>query len=272
MDSLFHIISIYKRLNVILIFTIEMTRTQPEVSKQKAVTFPFVSVVTPTYNRRRFIPHLIECYNSQTYPKDRMEWIILDDGSDPVEDLFNGLDIPNLYYVRETEKKNIGAKRNTLNRESCGDIIVAMDDDDFYPPERVSAVVAAFKQRPNVQLAGSSEIYMYYTDIKTIYKLGPYAPNHATNGTMAWRREYANTHLYDEDVTHAEEKSFLDSYKHPMIQLDPMKVMLVMSHTDNTFDKKKMREQENNPFVKKTALKLRNFIKNTQLREFFATA
>jgi glycosyltransferase involved in cell wall biosynthesis len=249
-----------------------MKRTQPAVSRQQTVNFPFVSVVTPTYNRGRFIPHLIECYKAQTYPKDRMEWIILDDGSESVEELFKNLSIPNLHYIRETEKKNIGAKRNTLNRESCGDIIVAMDDDDYYPPERVAAVVTAFKKHPNVQLAGSSEIYMYYTDIKTIYKLGPYAPTHATNGTMAWRRSYADSHLYDETVTHAEEKSFLDSYKHAMIQLDAMKVMLVMSHSDNTFDKKKMRDQPDNPFVKKTTMKIRDFIKDAKIREFFANA
>jgi glycosyltransferase involved in cell wall biosynthesis len=201
-----------------------------------------------------------------------MEWIILDDGSDSVEDLFKGLPFPNVHYLRETEKRNIGAKRNRLNREVCGDIIVAMDDDDFYPPERVSAAVKAFKQRPNVDLAGSSEIYMYYSDIKVIYKLGPYAPTHATNGTMAWRKKYSDTHLYDETVTHAEEKSFLDEYKHPMIQLDPMKVMLVMSHTDNTFDKKKMREQVGNPYVKKTTMKLRDFIRDGKVREFFASA
>jgi glycosyltransferase involved in cell wall biosynthesis len=201
-----------------------------------------------------------------------MEWIILDDGSDSVEDLFKGLPFPNVHYLRETEKRNIGAKRNRLNREVCGDIIVAMDDDDYYPPERVSAVVKGFKQRPNVDLAGSSEIYMYYSDIKVIYKLGPYAPTHATNGTMAWRKKYSDSHLYDETVTHAEEKSFLDEYKHPMIQLDPMKVMLVMSHTDNTFDKKKMRDQVGNPYVKKTTMKLRDFIRDGKIREFFATA
>ena len=248
------------------------TKQQPVVSRERAVNFPFVSVITPTYNRRRFIPHLIACYEQQTYPKDRMEWIILDDGSDPVGDLFKGLSHPNIHYIYNAEKQNIGAKRNQLNREACGDIIVAMDDDDFYFPERVYAAVKAFKLHPTIQLAGASEIFMYYSDTKEIYKLGPYAATHATNGTMAWRKSYADTHLYDETVTHAEEKSFLDSYKHPMIQLDPKMVMLVMSHTDNTFDKRKMREQPNNPMVKKTALKIRDFIRDKALREFFATA
>ncbi len=33
----------------------------------------FVSVVTPTYNRRNFLPILIHLYKSQTYPKELRE-------------------------------------------------------------------------------------------------------------------------------------------------------------------------------------------------------
>ena len=95
---------------------------------------PFVSVITPTYNRRRFIPALIKCYESQDYPKDRMEWIILDDGQETVEDFFNELKerIPNIRYIYLEDKLLIGGKRNILNQEAKGEIIVAMDDDDFY--------------------------------------------------------------------------------------------------------------------------------------------
>jgi glycosyltransferase involved in cell wall biosynthesis len=243
------------------------TKTQLEAN------FPFVSVLTPTYNRSRFFPSLIEIYKSQKYPKNRMEWIILDDGQEDCTEILEkeANDIPNIRYIRLAEKINIGAKRNRLNQEAKGEIHVAMDDDDFYFPERVSAVVTAFKNHPKIELAGSSEIYMYYSDIQTIYKMGPYSQNHATNGTMAWRSSYAKTHRYDEDVTHSEERSFLDDYVHPMIQLDPFKVMLVMSHSENTFDKKKLRLNEN-PFVKRTGMKMKDFIKDKKLREFYSKA
>jgi hypothetical protein len=89
---------------------------------------------------------------------------------------------------------------------------------------------------------------------------------------MAWRVSYARAHRYDEDVTHAEEKSFLEEYKHPMIQLDPFKVMLVMSHSENTFDKKKLREDTANPFIKKTGMKIKDFVKDAAARNFFANA
>jgi hypothetical protein len=76
------------------------------------------------------------------------------------------------------------------------------------------------------------------------------------------------THRYDETQTHAEEKSFLEDYKNPMIQLDPFKCILVMCHADNTFDKNNLRNS-NNPLLKETPMKINFFIKDKVLREFF---
>lgn len=232
-----------------------------------------VSVITPTANRRKFIPYLIEMYAAQTFPKNRMEWIILDDGEDSVEDLFKEASkkIPNIRYIYEKEKQLIGKKRNRLNDEAKGQIIVAMDDDDYYPPCRVQHVLDNFQRHKNIELAGSSKMYMFFTYDKKIFEIGPYNQNHATNGTMAWRKSYSNKHRYDETVPFGEEKSYLENYVHPMIQLDPMKVMLVISHTANTFDKMKLRQQ-NNPLLKETNLTMRHFIKEPKLRTFFFNA
>ena len=230
----------------------------------------FVSVLTPTYNRRNFIPSLIECYKAQDYPLSSMEWIILDDGEDCVKDLFDDTGIPNIRYIRLNEKLLIGAKRNILNREARGSILVAMDDDDYYTPKRVSHAVEKLSST-SLQVAGSSELFLYYSDVKQIYKLGPYGVNHATNGTMAWKKEYANTHSYDETVAFAEERSFLVDYTTRIIQLDPLQVMLAMSHSDNTFNKKNIRDGRN-PFVKKSALTLAQFISSPTLRAFYESA
>ena len=236
-----------------------------------------VSVVTPTYNRRKFIPILIEIYRNQTYPKEKMEWIIIDDGKDCVEDLFKEASktIPNIRYIYLDEKVRIGAKRNLLNKEARGSIIVAMDDDDYYPPDRVSSVVDAFKKYPRVDLAGSSEMNMYYLDDNKIYTLGPFYPNHATNGTMAWRKRYSDIHAYDEFVTFAEEVSFLENYKNQMIQLDPKKTILVICHKDNTVDKHELREGHlSDPRIMKQKMReskyqLNDFIKEPMILNFY---
>lgn len=231
------------------------------------VDLPFVSVLTPTFNRRPFIPYLIECFKDQDYPQEKMEWIILDDGTDKTGDLFLNSGLTNVRYYSENKKLNIGAKRNKLNSYAKGEIIVCIDDDDYNPPERVSHVVHMLKVRPKFEICGSSQIYLYYTDIDKIYKAGPYGPNHCTNGTMAYRRSYIKNHKYDETVTHAEEKSFLNSYTEPMIQLNPMKVCLVISHKSNTFDKIPLRD--NNPKFKLTNMNISAFIKNDKLLKYY---
>jgi glycosyltransferase involved in cell wall biosynthesis len=233
---------------------------------------PFVSVLTPTYNRRKFIPAAIAMYKAQTYPKDRMEWIIVDDGSDKVEDLFKEASktIPNIKYISLDTKLLIGQKRNMLNDNAKGEIMVAMDDDDYYPPDRVSHAVIKFIQNPKVMLAGSSEMYLYFRVDGKILKAGPYNANHCTNGTMCYRRAYMLSHRYDETQTHAEEKSFLDDYKNPMIQLDPFKCILVMCHADNTFDKNNLRNS-NNPLLVETSMKISGFIRDKALRDFFVS-
>jgi glycosyltransferase involved in cell wall biosynthesis len=231
---------------------------------------PFVSIVTPTYNRRRFIPSLIKMVQTQTYPRNKMEWIVYDDGQEEVRDLFEAMrhDLPTLNFIWSEDKMTLGEKRNRLNQEAKGDIIVAMDDDDFYFPERVQEAVMALTMNPDVHLAGSSEVYMYFTDTREIWKAGPYFSRHATNGTMVWTKDYARTHRYNETVAFAEERSFLDEFINPLIQLNPKKVMLVMSHTDNTFDKTELRKIKN-PLLQKTDLKMSDFIKDTELYDFF---
>ena len=57
-----------------------------------------VSVLTSTCNRARFIPRLIEMYKKQTYPHEKMEWIILDDGETKVKSLFLNSGLPNIRY------------------------------------------------------------------------------------------------------------------------------------------------------------------------------
>jgi glycosyltransferase involved in cell wall biosynthesis len=200
-----------------------------------------------------------------------MEWIILDDGLDKVEDIFMELTkgLPNIRYIALKEKINIGAKRNLLNKEAKGDIIVCIDDDDYYPPERVAHVVTKLMSVPKINLAGSSELYVHFNDTGEIYKFGPYGKSHATNGTMGYKASYGKTHFYDESLTHAEEKSFLEDYIHPMVQLDPLKTILVMSHSENTFDKKDIRDRENH-FIKHTKLKLKDFVKDKKLRDFYS--
>lgn len=229
--------------------------------------YPFVSVCTPTFNRRPFINAMIKCFNHQTYPKNRMEWIIIDDGSDKIEDLVK--DHPNVKYFPYDTKMSLGKKRNLLHEKSQGDILVYMDDDDYYPPERVSHAVDKLTSNKEALCAGSSEIYIYFKHIEKMYQFGPYNEKHATAGTFAFKRELLKDHRYDDEACLAEEKAFLKDYTVPFVQLDPKKVILVFSHVHNTFDKKKLLDNPHPQFCKESNKRVEDFVKEKDLKDFY---
>lgn len=227
---------------------------------------PLVSICTPTYNRRPFIRSLIKCFENQDYPKDKMEWIIIDDGEDKVSDLFEK--VPQVKYFAYDEKMKLGKKRNVMHSKCSGDVIVYMDDDDYYPPARVSHAVQCLRNNKRALCAGSSEIYLYFKHISKMVRFGPYGTRHATAGTFAFRKELLEQTSYEDDVDMAEEKHFLKQYTIPFTQLDPKSTILVFSHSYNTFDKKKLLS-ENNKNLHDTDKKIEDFIKEPDQRDFY---
>jgi glycosyltransferase involved in cell wall biosynthesis len=233
---------------------------------------PMVSVCTPTFNRRPFIETMFECFRNQTYPKNRIEWIIVDDGTDKIRDLIEKSNIPQIRYFEVNERMNLGAKRNYMHSFVKGNIIVYMDDDDYYPPDRISHAVERLQENPNALCAGSSEIYIYFKHIHKMIQCGPYGPNHATAGTFAFRRELLQITRYEDHAALAEERAFLKDYSIPFVQLDPMKSILVFSHEHNTFDKRKMFNNSHPDFFKESTKTVDDFIKFTSeanIKKFF---
>jgi glycosyltransferase involved in cell wall biosynthesis len=196
-----------------------------------------------------------------------MEWVIIDDGTDKIGDLVK--DIPQVRYFAYEERMNLGKKRNLMHEKAKGDIIVYMDDDDYYPPERVSHAVEMLQKNPSFLIAGSSTLFIYFKHIQKMYQFGPYGPNHSTAALFAFRRkELLQITRYDDNAALAEERDFLQEYKIPLLQLDPMKCILVFSHEHNSFDKKTLLETPN-PSVKETTIKVEDFVKEPDILTFF---
>ena len=239
-----------------------------QLKKQLKHEKPFVSVCTPTFNRRPFIPSIIKCYMEQDYPQDKMEWIIIDDGTDSIEDLVS--DISGVKYFRYEEKLTLGKKRNLMHEKSKGDIIVYMDDDDYYPPQRVSHAVTTLLRSSKALCAGSSEMHIWFNDTQQMIQFGPYGPNHATAGTFAFKRKLLDITSYEETACLAEEKHFLKNYTIPFVQLNPRQTILCFSHEHNTFDKRRLLNgMENNKFVNASTYEVGDFIKDDNLKRFY---
>ena len=254
------------------------SKTKQSKKNNSSGLLPNVSICTPTFNRRPFFEGLIQCIAAQDYPRQKMEWVVVDDGTDCVKDIIESekcketLKGIKIVYVYEKEKMDLGKKRNLMHQKCTfkdqNDIIVYMDDDDYYPPKRVSHSVSKLLSNPKVLCGGSSEIYLWFNSLNSMYKFGPYGPNHATAGTFAFKRSLLLQTHYEDEAVLAEEKHFLKDYTVPFIQFDPMHTILVVSHEQNTFDKKRLVNKENK-FCKESALKVHHFIKDASLCEFY---
>ena len=248
------------------------TNTNTDTDTDIHNELPFVSICTPTFNRRPFIKTMFECFKNQDYPQHRMEWIIVDDGTDKIKDLIETSNIPQIRYFELDNKLALGAKRNYMHKHVKGSIVVYMDDDDYYPPERVSHSVEKLMSDDKVLCAGGSEIYVYYKSMDKMMQCGPYAPNHATAGTFAFKTKLLEDTKYNDDAALAEEKAFLKDYTVPFVQLDPLKTILVFSHEHNTFDKREMFKTSHPDYFKESTKTVDTFIRKPHeqnVKQFF---
>jgi glycosyltransferase involved in cell wall biosynthesis len=178
---------------------------------------------------------------------DKIEWIIIDDGTDKIQDLVSH--IPQVKYYKYNNQMSLGKKRNLMHQKTSGEYIIYMDDDDYYPPERIEHAVNSL-QNSVYSIAGCSKLIMYFNEYDRIYQMGPYNESHATAASFAFKRSFlTELNTYDDNCNFGEEKHFLKNYTIPLLQLDTSKTIFVFSHIHNTFDKKKLIQYGNTLFV-----------------------
>lgn len=202
----------------------------------KSENFPFVSVITPTYNRHEHIPLVVYMFNTQDYPQNYMELVIFDDS--PTQYKGQCIQQSNIRYIHEQQRYSIPQKRNRLNDEAQGKYIVCFDDDDYYPPQRVSHAISSL-QESGKELAGCTKILLAHTYTEVVISVGPFHNNHATNNTFAYTKSLSQRNRYnDNDFKNiSEERIFTNNFKEPMAQLDPQKTIICLQNGTNSVDK-----------------------------------
>lgn len=116
---------------------------------------PFVSVLIDTYNHERFIEEALASVLAQDYPVEAREIIVVDDGStDRTPEILRRFES----QAKILRKPNGGqASAFNFGIPHCkGEIVTFLDGDDWWAPNKISAVVAAFEANPTVGLVGHS--------------------------------------------------------------------------------------------------------------------
>jgi hypothetical protein len=206
------------------------------------VVEPTVSIVTITqYSRRECLANLSMLIKAQIY-KNIVEWVIVEGTQDKADSIKNTKlisvmksDIP-INFITWSSGQPLSNLRNSGNEACRGDIIVCMDDDDYYPPTRITHAVYML-QKSTALLAGCSAAYIYFYSTGQFFQFKGFGKRHSINNCLAYKRAYLLNHAYAPNLLKAEETSFTNGFSEPMVQLDPGKTIVISGHATNTVDK-----------------------------------
>ncbi len=118
------------------------------------MTEPGLSIVVPTRNREQRLQATVSAILRQTYPEERRELIVVDDGSTgDTARLVRALGEAGVTYVRQPHL-GAAAARNTGAARAAGDLLVFVDDDIELLPDAVEGMVEAHRRRPHAVIVG----------------------------------------------------------------------------------------------------------------------
>jgi GT2 family glycosyltransferase len=113
-------------------------------------SLPFVTIVVPIYNRRVWVQEVLETLEKQTYPRERYEVIVVDNGSrdgswEFVQEKVTTTSIQMRCYRNDDPVKVPAASRNFGIKKANGDLVGFTDSDCQADPNWIREMVSAFE-------------------------------------------------------------------------------------------------------------------------------
>jgi hypothetical protein len=206
---------------------------------------PPISIVTLLYNRRKFFD--LACHNIMLsdYPKEKIEWVIVEDSDDPDENASDrviqvGLKSAPLQvvYVPLDKKTPISEKRNLGCKRAKNDIILFMDDDDHYPETSIRRRVAWLTKHPwSPKCVGCTTIACYdllrgVSAVNTPPWNIPLGQRISEATLCFYKKWWEDRHFtFKQDI--AEGEDFVKGREHEFLEVPPQQMIVAFSHKKN---------------------------------------
>jgi hypothetical protein len=188
---------------------------------------PMISIVTVTKNRP--LDCAISAILDGGYPLDRIEWIILNNGTVELpENIPSGL--WRVTHIRRQGMYTVAALRNTANTAATTDYIVHIDDDDLYVKNHIATRMCALV---NSDCVGCSELACINVRNRSAFSIGT---RHSVlaEASMAYRRAFWAARQYNELLLTGESVLFLDGRpESSVVQVDSEAVLYAVTHESN---------------------------------------
>jgi hypothetical protein len=209
---------------------------------------PPISVVTLVHNRPKFIENACLNLLSTDYPRDKIEWVVIDDSdaelstSNRIIQFEEKFAPGKITYVPLIKKRSIGYKRNLGVEKAQNSIILMMDDDDHYPSTSFRRRVAyLLKGRKRYDCATCTTIAMY--DLMkgvSAVNVPPYnlsLGERCSEATLTFTKSFWNERKFPESNV-SEGCEFLKGRENRVVEMPPQQIIVAFSHTANNSGRK----------------------------------
>ena len=211
---------------------------------------PYVSIVTPTKNRKFIFDLPINNFSNFNYPPHKLEWIIIDNGTENLKDILP--DDKRIKYITvEPDKYSIGELRNMSIENSSHEYIVYMDDDDYYDINSVKArIISLLKYKEEGIECVGCESVPFFNLINGENMTGSNKKNYLAEASMAHTKEFWRKRQFNNDKI-GEFRYFLIYRQHKVLHIPYEFIMIALNHNVNTtglsrFSKKEVDESWKN--------------------------
>jgi hypothetical protein len=206
---------------------------------------PPISVVTLVYNRKKFFD--LACHNMlmTDYPKDKIEWIVVDDSDDPMEQnsdrivaVGEAAKPVQFVYVPLRRKTPVSEKRNQGVMRASNAIVLFIDDDDHYPETSFRRRVAWLTRHPWAPRVVAATTIACYDLLKGISAvnvppLDLPVSQRISEATLTFYRDFWEEGKFSNNVIVGEGAEFLEAREDKFLEIPPQQIIVAFSHGKN---------------------------------------
>jgi len=222
--------------------------------KSTADELPKISILTPLYNRNKWLPMMMCNLVNFDYPKDKLEWFILDskDGDEDVrlipddftrENIERAIHPIKLKYEYINRKMTIAEKRSYLSKHMTHPWFANMDSDDIYIDSYLKYSIDLCKKN-KVGLCGSPQMIFIYPHLDyRITAIQCEAKRQMHEATMVGTKKYVRSmNYYTRNDEKGEGASLVDGNEMNVVKSECALCMICVCHNTNTCNKDSFEE------------------------------
>jgi len=219
---------------------------------------PFISILTPIFNRTKWLPLMLYNLQNLDYPKDKLEWVILDTydnnciawdklfkNKKQIQDAQSKIGFK-INYQMNDNSYTIGDKRNKLVKQATHKICANMDSDDAMLPSWLKHSIEVMRTDKKCGLVGTPEMTFVFPlidfkitaisckDIRMMHEAG-----------MVFTKKHHRAMGGFGKASSNEGTGMIDHNENKCLRTDADKVIICVCHNDNTICKDRFKDKSN---------------------------